>query len=216
MEIVVTYKKNGNCCNIGGTRSHIHVGPYTISVCFYDPHFLSCCRFRSINTHSEPPVDEDPYDELNSDDNVIPKAFSLNAALCKWYRQERLIQATVWWTEFCPKYKYNFLSRHRVNSSTCLIWKLQKAFAKLYICWNTHPNTPLASINLDSKGHEGGQHGAHLVRDPGGPHVGPMNFAIWEYMHGLKSSKPLANICTGFICYLAYCVRRLCWIHVSH
>ena len=86
--------KNGNCCNIGETRSHIvH---YTISDCFYDPHFLSCCRFRSINSHSEPPFADNLCTELNYDDDVIPKTFCLNAVLCIWYGQGRRSQATEW------------------------------------------------------------------------------------------------------------------------
>ena len=39
--------------------------------------------------------------------------------------------------------------------------------------------------NPDSKVHRANMGPIWSRQDPGGPHVGPMNFVIWEYQHSL-------------------------------
>ena len=54
-----------------------------------------------------------------------------------------------------------------------------------------------ANVNLDSNVHVAnmGSIGAH--QDPGGPHVGPMKFAIWETYRFLNQSWFIIHLTPG-------------------
>ena len=55
-----------------------------------------------------------------------------------------------------------------------------------------HYNTvPFNMVYPDSKVHEANVGPTRGWQDPGGPHVGPTNFAIWDYTHDCKTAAEL-------------------------
>ena len=74
----------------------------------------------------------------------------------------------------------------------------------LSICGSTKTlNPPFDDANPDSKVHGANMGPIWGRQDPGGPHVGPMNFAIWEVMHfrTWESIKPrgIWNVSKGIL-----------------
>ena len=70
---------------------------------------------------------------------------------------------------------YTFASDDRATQGTSTAIVLRELIRNILV---SAPN----GLNPDSKVHGANMGPTWCRQDPGGPHVGPMNFAIWEVM----------------------------------
>ena len=76
------------------------------------------------------------------------------------------------------------LQRHMVHNSPCLIlavWHCHKPFSQWQRSFHMKAALSLAERLADSKVHVANMGPIWGRQDPGGPHVGPRNFAIWAW-----------------------------------
>ena len=114
---------------------------------------------------------------------ITRKCFHLMTSSC--FTQINVTSLTRGWSYNCPS-----TSEVTLGNMDKSPWFIMK--------WYYHPDNKVHGANM---GPIWGR------QDPGGPHVGPMNFAIWT--HQIKCNKSVRTFCG------IYCINFLCRLNIK-